>query len=117
MAVLGLPIFLILAFFGPEIFGFVLGEEWAIAGSYAQILTPWLFLNFVFSPFTDIPLIVKQQKKFFILSLVMNVLVVLAFAFGYYINGNIESAFILISIFQVIFHLYLGYWFWKIAKA
>lgn len=116
MAVLGIPIFLILALFGPQIFGFILGKEWAIAGSYAQILTPWLFLNFMISPFTDIPLIVNQQKKFFILSLIMNILVVLAFALGYYINGNIETAFILISVFQVVFHIYLGLWFWKIAK-
>jgi len=116
MAILGIPIFLALASFGPQIFGFVLGKEWAIAGSYAQILTPWLMLNFIISPFTDIPLIAGQQKKFFILSLVMNILVVLAFAIGYYINGRIETAFILISAFQVIFHLYLAFWFWKIAK-
>ncbi len=117
MAIIGLPIFILLALFGQEIFGFVLGKEWAIAGFYAQILTPWLLLNFMISPFTHIPLIVNQQKKFFILSLVMNIMVVLAFALGYYINGNIETALILISIFQVIFHLYLGSWFWKIAKA
>ena len=117
MAILGLPIFTILALFGPSIFGFVLGEPWAIAGRYAQILSPWLFLNFMLSPFTDIPLIVDQQKKFFALSLSINILIVLAFIMGYYINGDIETAFILISVFQIIFHLYLGYWFYMISKG
>ena len=63
-----------------------------------------------------IPLIVNQQKKFFALSLSINILIVLAFIMGYYINGDIETAFILISAFQIIFHLYLGYWFYRISK-
>lgn len=116
MAMMGVPIFTILALFGKEIFGFVLTEEWEIAGYYAQILTPWLLLNFIISPFTDIPLITNHQKKFFILSLIMNIFMIIAFVLGYYINKEIETAFIFISIFQVIFHFYLGFWFWKISK-
>lgn len=115
MIPLGIPIFLVLAFFGPEIFGFVLGTQWAIAGHYAQLLSPWLLLNFLLSPFTAIPLIAKKQKRFFLLSLCMNVLVIMAFAGGYFINGSIESALIIVSIIQVIFHLYLGSWFYRIA--
>jgi len=116
MSLIGIPIFTVLALFGPQIFAFVLGKQWAIAGSYAQILTPWLLLNFMISPFTDIPLIANKQKKFFLLSLGMNIMVVLAFVIGYYINESIETAFIFISVFQVIFHLYLAYWFWNISK-
>jgi O-antigen/teichoic acid export membrane protein len=116
MGLIGIPIFSILALFGPHIFGFVLGKQWAIAGSYAQILTPWLLLNFMISPFTDIPLIVNKQKKFFLLSLGMNILVVLAFVLGYYVNGSILTAFIFISAFQLVFHIYLIFWFWQIAK-
>ncbi|NOR87595.1 MAG: oligosaccharide flippase family protein [Bacteroidales bacterium] len=116
MSVLGIPIFLILAVFGPQIFGFVLGEDWEIAGYYAQLLSPWLLLNFMISPFTHIPLIVNKQRKFFLLSLSMNVLVIIAFLMGYYINGSIESALILMSSFQVVFHIYLGIWFYRITK-
>jgi len=115
MAAIGTPMFIILALFGPQIFGFVLGDEWAIAGVYAQILTPWLLLNFIISPFTHIPLITNQQKKFFVLSLSINMLIVLAFILTYYIQGNIETALIMISTIQVIFHVYLAWWFWKIS--
>lgn len=116
MSAIGFPIFALLAFFGPAIFGFVLGEEWSIAGRYAQLLTPWLFLNFIISPFTHIPLIVQKQQKFFLLSLSMNILVILAFIASYYINGEIETALILVSSIQVIFHIYLGFWFYKISR-
>ena len=117
VGLVGLPIFSILALFGPEIFAYVLRKDWAIAGHYAQILSPWLLLNFMISPFTDIPLIANKQKKFFLLSLGMNIMVVLAFVIGYFINGSIITAFIFISSFQVLFHVYLGYWFWRIAKG
>lgn len=115
MGLMGVPIFLILALFGPQIFGFVLGEDWAIAGQYARLLSPWLLLNFMISPFTHIPLIVNKQKKFFLLSLSMNIMVVMAFLIGYYVNGNIETSLILLSSFQVVFHLYLGVWFYRIS--
>lgn len=115
MLFLGIPIFAILAAFGPQIFGFVLTEEWTIAGRYAQLLSPWLFLNFLISPFTTIPLITHQQKKFFIMSVGMNVFMVLAFLMGYYYFNAIESALIMISIIQVVFHLYLAYWFYQIS--
>lgn len=116
MTILGLPIFIILAFFGPQIFGFVLGDEWSIAGRYAQILSPWLFLNFLISPFTHIPLITHNQKRFFALSLSMNIMVIFAFVIGYVSDGTIETSLMIVCAFQVIFHLYLGYWFYKISN-
>lgn len=116
MLVLGIPIFSILAIWGPEIFGFVLGKDWEIAGKFAQILSPWLFLNFLISPFTQIPLIVNRQRRFFIISLSMNFVLVLSFIAGYFINEEITSSLIIISIAQTIFHLYLGSWFYQISR-
>lgn len=115
MFLLGLPIFGILALWGPEIFGFVLTEKWAIAGKYAQILSPWLFLNFAISPFTYIPLIAGKQKTFFVLSLSMNISVLLALITAYYLQGNIETALYLVSAIQVVFHLVLMLWFYRIS--
>jgi len=115
MLLLGLPIFAILALWGPEIFGFVLTEKWAIAGKYAQILSPWLFLNFAISPFTHIPLIAGKQKTFFVLSLSMNISVLAALIIAYYWQGNIETALYLVSAIQVVFHLILMIWFYRIS--
>lgn len=115
MLALGLPIFAVLAAFGPAIFGFVLGKDWAIAGHYAQLLSPWLLLNFLISPFTTIPLIIGRQRRFFILSLSMNISVILAFLGGYFFYGNMTSSLIMVSLVQVLFHLYLGYWFYQIS--
>mgnify|MGYP000625068917 CR=1 FL=1 len=46
LAIIASPIFVIILLFGPQLFGFVLGDEWRISGEYAQYLTPWLFVMF-----------------------------------------------------------------------
>ncbi len=117
MLALGLPIFGVLALWGPAIFGFVLTEEWAIAGHYAQILSPWLLLNFAISPFTHIPLISGKQKRFFALSLSMNISVLLALVGGYLINHKIETSLYMVSAVQVVFHVILMIWFYRISKG
>ncbi len=60
---IGLPIFVLIFVLAPRVFAFVFGEEWRYAGELAQILTPWLFLNFIASPISSLPLITNNQKK------------------------------------------------------
>lgn len=39
---------------GPELFGVILGRQWAEAGRYSGILGPWLLVVFVFSPLSQL---------------------------------------------------------------
>lgn len=73
LSIVGLIIFVPLLFFAPFLFNFIFGENWATAGKYAQLITPWLFMKFILSPITSIPIIKKSQKKFFIISLFYNI--------------------------------------------
>jgi O-antigen/teichoic acid export membrane protein len=41
---------LAVAIFGPALFRFVFGQQWGAAGTYAQWLSPWLFLQYVNKP-------------------------------------------------------------------
>jgi O-antigen/teichoic acid export membrane protein len=116
MLLLGIPIFAVLAIWGPQIFSFVLTEKWRIAGTYAQILSPWLYINFAISPFTNIPLIAGKQKVFFLISLSMNLSIILALLGGYAINQKIETSLYFIAAIQTLFHLVLILWFYRISK-
>lgn len=60
---IGLPIFGAILIGAPTVFAFVFGEEWRYAGELGQIITPWLFLNFIASPISSLPLITNNQKK------------------------------------------------------
>jgi O-antigen/teichoic acid export membrane protein len=47
---LGLGPSLVVMLFGPQLFGWVLGEAWTEAGYYARWLMPWFFLTFMAVP-------------------------------------------------------------------
>ncbi len=72
--IIGFPFFFVLFLFTPEIFSFVFGAQWKEAGDIAQIMTPWLFMNFLVSPVSCTPLVYGKQKQAFVLTIVDSVL-------------------------------------------
>ncbi|KGP75407.1 hypothetical protein JT05_10610 [Desulfosporosinus sp. Tol-M] len=116
LAAMALPVFLILALFAPPIFGFIFGEEWWEAGTYAQILVPWLFLNFIVSPISQVPIIVGEQKKNFLFALVGNSLIILSVIYGGIIAHNIKMGFYILSGSISVYYLVVILWIFKISK-
>jgi O-antigen/teichoic acid export membrane protein len=68
--------FSVVFFFGAELFALVFGEDWREAGQYAQIMAPWFMVNFMSSPISSLPLILKKQGSFFMLALVGSLLMI-----------------------------------------
>ena len=58
----GLPIFGILFFIIEDLFAFVFGEEWRIAGIYAKILIPFYAIRFVVSPISVLNQVYLKNK-------------------------------------------------------
>lgn len=77
-AAVALVPFGLLLFFGEEVFGIFFGKEWAGAGRYAEIMVPWLFFNFIVSPISMLPTILRKQGRWFVYSFAGNTLAVLA---------------------------------------
>lgn len=88
--IIALPVFSLLYFVAPDLFSFIFGEKWRIAGEYTQILLPYLFLNFLISPISQIPIILGKQKTFFIISLVINAIIPILL-YTYSDTKNIEE--------------------------
>lgn len=78
LALLSIVPFSILFIYGEEIFAFVFGEEWRESGRFSEILVPWFMLNFISSPITTLPVILRRQVSFFKLALFGSVLMILA---------------------------------------
>tara|TARA_B110000503_G_scaffold70295_1_gene109403 strand:+ start:350 stop:1618 length:1269 start_codon:yes stop_codon:yes gene_type:complete len=78
LALLSIVPFTILFFYAEDIFAFVFGEEWRGAGVYAEILSPWFMLNFITSPITSLPIILRRQSSFFKLAMFGSGLMILA---------------------------------------
>ena len=115
LTLLAIPAFSIIAIWGPELFAWFLGEPWRQAGEYGQLLTPWLCLNFITSPVSQVPLIVNKQKTAFKLSLVGHSLYLIAIIIGG-IFQNIKLGFALLSCLQTIYYIILIRWILKISK-
>lgn len=85
----------ILFFFGSEIFGFVFGSNWFLAGTYSETMSVWLMANFILTPIAALPLILKKQKVFFLLGLGSSFIQVLPFWILHWIQGNSAQTFTL----------------------
>ncbi|RYY95486.1 MAG: hypothetical protein EOO11_15735, partial [Chitinophagaceae bacterium] len=83
LAAVGIVPFLVLFFFGPELFAFVLGAEWREAGEYARLLAPLFCLKFIVSPMTITFFIAQKQRMDFFIHLAMLLLTAAPFYIGF----------------------------------
>lgn len=116
LCAIAFPIFLILGFFAPALFSFVFGKQWLEAGTYAQILVPWLFLNFIVSPVSQVPIIVGEQKRGFIFGLIGNSLILLSVIYGGFIANNIKTGFYVLSGTISVYYIFFILWLFMISK-
>lgn len=113
---LSFPIFLIVMVFGPDLFELVFGSDWREAGEYARIMSPWLFLNFIASPLSNLPLILNKQRRFFLYSMTGNGMVILALALTGWLSLDIKSGLTVLSAVQCCFQAAMVWFFITIAK-
>jgi len=111
---IGLPLFVLLYIIAPELFSFVFGEKWRIAGEYSRILTPYLFLNFLLSPLSALPIILNKQKEIFFISLIGNSIFLLVILVFNYLG--IIKMLAVISVLMSIYYLYVFYWMYNLLR-
>lgn len=115
LAIIALPIFGIIILFAPDIFSSCFGKNWHDAGVYAQILSPWIFLNFIVSPIAGTYLIVGKQKQAIWFAASDIVTKLGSVAIGAYL-GDAVTGFSLMSISGVITLIVDIIWTYKISS-
>lgn len=113
MLIAAIP-FLVFFFIAPSLFSFVFGEDWCIAGEYAQILTPMFFLKFVTSPISQIAVIAQQQKIDLWWQIALFVLVVVTFLVGNLLENPAHTLLIFSGIYSLMY-LIAGFLNFKIS--
>lgn len=116
LTIISLPIFILIGLLSDWAFEFVFGDKWSDAGFIAQIITPWMFFNFLNSPLSQIPLILKKQKEVFFISIIGFVVSVLGLICGGLYLKDVYNSLILFSIIQSCYLLFVLLWILKIAK-
>lgn len=106
LLLLGLAPFLFLGAFAPSIFSVVFGSEWAIAGRFAQIMTPMFFLNFIVSPLSYTFFIAQKQNINLVGQTMLLLLSVISIVTGIKLNNE----YVLITMFTISYSvIYIAY--------
>lgn len=92
-AIGGIPT-LIVTFFGEWLFPFVFGDAFSVSGSFAILLAPLLFLDFISSPTGKTFLILNLEHYTTVFSTIRLILIVLSFYVGYMIGDIYLSLFL-----------------------
>lgn len=115
LAVVSIPFIIIGLLFSPQIFAFVLGDNWYEAGVMAAIMLPWFFLKFVLSVALSIPIIVNEQKTFLSISIIGNILLIISVIIGGNYFQDIYKTLYLLTWSQVVYNIGIAIWLYKIA--
>jgi O-antigen/teichoic acid export membrane protein len=114
--VIGIIPYSILFLFAPQIFGFVFGEKWALAGEYTRCLIPWLFISFLNSPITGVISAYGKQKMHFYNEITLLILRFLSLILGYIIWRDAFISVLLFGVVGFIYSIYMYYYLLKIVK-
>ena len=100
--------FAFIFFFGDELFVWIFSEEWRGSGEYSQIMAPWFMLNFIASPISFLPLILKRQQEFFKMAMVGTSAMILGFWVpDYFFHASIETTLWIVSLSQALYFLFV----------
>ncbi len=109
------PLFLILFFFGEFLFTNVFGSNWEKSGSFAEILSPFLFTSFVVSPFTFVALRLNKHVYTFKLEIIGAILKISSILIGAIFFDEI-IAITLYSLSGILVNTYLFFWIKGLLK-
>jgi O-antigen/teichoic acid export membrane protein len=112
-----LPLFTALWFVLPNLFFFIFGVKWVVAGEYAQILLPLLYLKFIGNLFTTTTyLYYEKQMENLMLGILIYILSISALLLGG-IMGNIILGLTMMVLFNSIVIFYKLFRSYKFVKG
>jgi len=102
LLIIGTIPFILLFMASPTLFIFVFGDDWGVAGVYAQILTPMFFLQFITSPLSNMFMIAEKQQLDLSWQIFLFVLIMTSLFSGKYV---FDDSFMAISLFSLSYSL------------
>lgn len=106
--ILSIVPFIIIGISAPSLFEIIFGEEWRVAGEYAQILSVLFFIRFIVSPLSYVLYITEQQKVDFFWQIGLGLVTGLSLFTGIYYD-NIKICLWAFSIsYSLMYLIYLA---------
>lgn len=112
--------FVVIYFFGTELFTFVYSDKWSKAGEYSEIMCLWTAVLFVTTSISSIPIIVRKQAHFFRLAVIGSIGIILSMVIpAYFFDANMYQTLMWMSSFQAVYFIYVIFkivYFVKLAQ-
>jgi len=107
---IGIVPFSIITVFGDYLFAFVFGNDWVIAGEYAQVLAIWILFVFITSPLTTLFSTLEKQKKALYFNIAIFLSRVIVLLFGGLILQDAYYTILIYGIVGALFWMFLGFY-------
>jgi O-antigen/teichoic acid export membrane protein len=114
---ISLPIFVILYFTVENLFIFVFGDEWKMAGVYTKILIPFFAIRFIVSPLTISNQINLKNRLGMLWQLGLLIIYLLILYISFLLEIDFEKLLLLFSITISIYYIYFLYIIYKHIKG
>lgn len=114
LALFALP-FALSMLFAPPLFAWAFGDEWREAGAQARLLAPWMVLNFMTSPLSQLPLVVGRQGRALAFGIAYQVSMLLPYVLAWALRWDIATALALQSGASSVVLLAYGVWLQRLA--
>lgn len=109
--------FVVLMLFAPQLFAWLFGEGWREAGVYALILSPWMALNFITSPLSQLPLIVGAQARAFVYGLAYQASMLLPYMLAWALHFEMLTALVVQSALSSVVLVFYALWLHRLAAT
>jgi O-antigen/teichoic acid export membrane protein len=103
LVVVGLPFFVLLFFISEWLFVIVFGEEWRLAGVYAKIITPLIFIRFVVAPISVSLSVFEKQHISLLWQVGLLILALISIFLSFYLKLDFQY---FLYIFVAVLSLY-----------
>lgn len=111
---LALPVLIITAAFGKEIYTFVFSEQWTMAGQVAQILVMYYFLRYLGVPFTALFQVAKKEKGLLVFQVLLFALRVGSLLITGFMEMHFLQMILWYSIANALAHFFYNLWIFKL---
>lgn len=94
---IGIFPFVVFVTLAEDLFTFVFGVDWLTAGIYAQILAPWFFAVFIFTPISSLFGVLERQRGY----LSFEIVTLCTWALIFYVGGTFGDPFLTLTLFSL----------------
>lgn len=106
----------IIMIFAPVLFKFIFGSNWTLAGTFSQIMIPWLFIGFMNSSVSTIITVINKQRSLLFYNILLLIARISGLYLGFYFFENAVYSVIFFTGAGFIFNIFLFFYLLHLSK-